>query len=386
VTATVEPVLEVSSEPVSRAPFERKLLQDVAGDRSNNFDLLRLIAAFLVMVDHTFPLAGEPHLGAATLGFSLGQLAVSAFFVMSGFLIAKSWLDDPSPVRFVVKRALRLMPALLVVTAFCALFIGPLVTDLSVRDYLAHPLTHDYIKSNSAVFPIIYSLPGVFTDNPYPNAVNGSLWSLPVEVLAYGVVLALGVAGLLRRRGAIVAVLAVTVYMDWHLTAKGWLGGGVWFYMPTVQIWNLLTLFLVGTLFYLYRDKIWLSGPVAAALVGLVALSAGTPYQPLAFLFCVPYLLFVVGYASLPQLRWITRPGDVSYGIYIFAFPIQQSIMNAWPDLGPWAALAVATPLTYAVAFASWRLIERPSLRFKRLVGPRKGPIVSAAPMRPGEA
>jgi peptidoglycan/LPS O-acetylase OafA/YrhL len=235
------------------------------------------------------------------------------------------------------------------------------------------------------VFPIIYSLPGVFAANPYPNAVNGSLWSLPVEVLAYGVVLAMGVLGVLRHRRAVVLVFAFAVYMDWHLTERGWLGSGVWFYMPTVQIWNLLAMFLLGSLYFLYRDRITLSGSAAMALVGLLAVSTRTPYEPLVFMICVPYLLFVLAYLPLPRLRWITRPGDVSYGIYIFAFPIQQSIMNAQPDLGPWPALALAVPATWVVAFASWRLVERPALGLKRFLRSRPVRLPSPA-VSPTEA
>lgn len=359
-------------------------LGDVSSSRNNNFDVLRLAAALLVMVDHAHPLTGQPHFLAARLGFSLGELAVSSFFVMSGFLVAKSWLDDPSVIRFVGKRALRLLPGLLVAVAFAGLIVGPLATDLSVRAYLGDPATHTFLIENAKVFPIRYYLPGVFTENPYPGAVNGSLWSLPVEVLAYGVVLVLGITSLLRRPVALAAVFAFTLYMDWHLVERGWLGAGVWFHMPTVQIWHLVALFLLGSLFYIHRDRIVLSVPVMLGLLGVLFVAMGTAYVPVLFWLAIPYGLFTLGYLPIPWVRRLTAPGDLSYGVYIYAFPVQQSVMNAWPTMGPWAQLALAVPATYALAFLSWRLVERPALRLKRHLDFRPRPAPVPSPVVPG--
>jgi peptidoglycan/LPS O-acetylase OafA/YrhL len=345
-----------------------KLLADVASSRVNNFDSLRLIAALLVMVDHTFPIQGQPHVFVDHIGFTLGALAVSAFFAMSGFLVTKSWLDDPNPLSFTAKRALRLMPGLIVAVLFCAFVIGAMATTFAFGDYVRDPGVLSFIKHNIAVFPLRYALPGVFADNPYPYAVNGSLWSLPVEVLAYGVVLGLGMTTLLRRRAVVACVLGFCLYVHWHIESNGWLGSGIWYEMPVVQIWDLLSIFLIGALLYLYREHVVLSGRVALGLVALYIVTLNTPYTGIVFYAMVPYCLFTLAYANLPWLKALARPGDVSYGVYIYAFPVQQLLASHRPNMNPWLALVFTIPVTYVLALLSWRLVEKPALRLKRFV------------------
>jgi peptidoglycan/LPS O-acetylase OafA/YrhL len=344
------------------------LLADVADQRENNLDALRLIAASLVIVDHAFPIAGREHVFADQLGFTLGGLAVSSFFAMSGYLIARSWDEDPNVLRYVAKRALRLLPALVVAALFCAFVVGAFTSTLPVGEYLRDPLTRSYVWDNSLVFPIQYALPGVFEGNPYPVAVNGSLWSLPIEVVAYGMVLALGYLGILRRRTWVFAVFLVVLFIHLRLPGSRFIGDGVWFHMPVVQLWELLATFLVGTLAYLYRDKLVLSPTVMVALLGIMAVTLKTSMADAVYLVAVPYTLFVVGYALWPNLRRITRPGDVSYGVYIYAFPIQQVLADIRPGTNPWVAAVGAFAITYVLAYGSWRLIEKPALRLKRYV------------------
>jgi peptidoglycan/LPS O-acetylase OafA/YrhL len=356
------------------------LLGDVARRRDNNLDALRLIAASLVIFDHAFPLAAKPHEWENILGFTLGGLAVSAFFAMSGFLIAKSWSEDPDVLRYTAKRALRLLPALVVAAIFGALVIGGLSTTLHFGDYLRNPGTRDYITHNSLVFPIRYNLPGVFANNPYGPAVNGSIWSLPIEVLAYGLVLVLGVTGLLKRRALVFAVFLAVLFVHLRLPTSHFLGKGVWFYMPVRQLWELLAMFLVGTLAYLYRDKVTLDPKVAWGLVGLMAVTLKTSMAPAVYLITVPYVLFTVGYSTLPWLRRLSAPGDVSYGIYIYAFPVQQYLAHLRPGTNPWVAAAAAFPITYALAYGSWRVIEKPALRLKRYLPGARQRALSVAP------
>jgi peptidoglycan/LPS O-acetylase OafA/YrhL len=342
-------------------------LADVAGGRRNNFDSLRLIAALLVMLDHAFPLQGRAHVfGDDILGFTWGILAVNAFFVISGFLIAKSWLDDSRPGAFVVKRALRLMPALVVAVLVCAFVIGPVATTLPLSDYLRDAQTWAFVTGNVRVFPIEYVLPGVFAQNPYPLAVNGSLWTLPIEVVAYVVILALGWSRALRRRGIVVGALAVTILMRWQLASDRWLGSGTWFHMSTVQLWDLVSIFLIGSVLYLYRDRVVLSGRVALGLLVAYALAVNTPLKTAAFDVALPYCLLWLAFADLPWLRRLARPGDVSYGVYIYAFPVQQLLAAHRPNMDPWLSLLLTVPVTYAVALVSWRLVEKPSLGLKR--------------------
>src|SRR4051794_29915781 len=170
---------------------------------ANNFDLLRLFAAGCVLFTHSFALTdtGEPAWSRTTLDG--GSLGVLIFFAISGFLVARSWSYDPRLLSFCAKRALRLLPALVVCLLLTALVLGPLVTTLSTSSYLENPATKRFVLDN-ATLQTRYTLPGVFGDvpNPHPTIVNGSLWTLPLEVKSYFLIAALGCLGALvaRRR------------------------------------------------------------------------------------------------------------------------------------------------------------------------------------------
>ena len=175
-------------------------LAERVGSRQNNFNALRLIAAVMVLVSHCFALTNRPEPLATISHESFGELGVSIFFAISGFLIARSWSGDPAIPRFAAKRGLRLMPGLIVAVLLTALVLGPAVTTLSPSRYFGDIGVYRYIAKNSVLDTVNGRLPGVFVHNVYPDAVNGSLWTLPVEALAYVAAAVIGVMGALRGR------------------------------------------------------------------------------------------------------------------------------------------------------------------------------------------
>ena len=189
----------------SRHAFSSVRLSDVVGSRHNNFDLLRLLAAWAVLVSHSFAVLDRPE-PLHQLGSTLGNVGVLIFFAVSGLLIRRSWEYDPSPRDFWVKRGLRLLPALATVGVLTAFVLGPLVTTFSPSAYFSSWQTWIYPVRLVLMFPFGAGLPGVFEDNPIAGAVNGPLWSLPVEVFAYAVLAALGMAGLLRHNRLVLAL------------------------------------------------------------------------------------------------------------------------------------------------------------------------------------
>ena len=157
-------------------------LSDVAAARDNNLNLIRVIAAAAVLVSHAFPMAlgnGAPEPLEHLTGYSLGGLAVLVFFVISGVLITGSYENSNSRTRFVVARALRLVPGLFVCMVLSAFLLGPLVTQLSISTYLTIYDPYIFVANNTLLFQPIFQLPGVFTDNPLRNAAAGSIWTLP---------------------------------------------------------------------------------------------------------------------------------------------------------------------------------------------------------------
>ena len=339
--------------------------------------MLRLAAATLVLVSHSYALAGhaEPRLGQTSLGLA----GVEIFFVISGFLIAGSWLAQPRVGSFVLKRALRILPALALTVVLSAFALGPLVSSLSTGDYLRSSGPPRYVADNliavssaDAVGDLAYRLPGVFATNE-TSVVNGSLWTLPVEIRAYLLILVLGLTGLLLRQLWLV-VAAGLVLLALPASAAGWTGvGRLVEFRDSHPDPLLLAIFGVAALLYVQRDRVPLRPSLAAVALATWVLATWvlTDWQPLCNVLvalAVPYLVIYAAYAAPRRLRGLTRPGDVSYGVYLLAFPVAQAVLHVAGGrgaLGPLALLAITFPVTYLLALLSWRLVERPALSLK---------------------
>ena len=334
------------------------LLSERLGDRDNNFDVLRLLAAWAVLVSHSYALVNRPE-PLHQLGTSLGNVGVLIFFAVSGLLIRRSWELDPSPRDFWAKRALRLLPGLAVVALATAFVLGPLVTRDSLGTYFSSVETWVYPVRIVALVPFGADLPGVFDDSIYGGSVNGPLWSLPVEVLAYLLLFLLGVTGLLKRRAVVTGLaLAGLVWAGWWVTVTS----------PSIAAISVLAAFAVAAACYGWRDRIVLSHPLAAVALGLCVLTGfgPDPVRVVVWTLGAVYLSFWFAYALPPTGRTLTRWGDASYGLYIWAFPVQQTVVQVvGDDVHPWVVIAIATPVVWALALASWRLVERPALARK---------------------
>jgi peptidoglycan/LPS O-acetylase OafA/YrhL len=328
-------------------------LADVSDSRDNNFDVLRLFAASIVLVSHSFVLAGGEDPFDVT-GLTLGSLGVALFFGMSGFLIMKSWSYEPVVGDFFRKRALRILPALWVALLLTAFVLGPLVTERSIGSYLGTGGTWRYLVPGLFLVTFGGVLPGVFTHLPYPNAVNGSLWTLPIEASAYiGVALA-GRLGLLRRQfllGAFAVLLAVAF---------------VWQDDATLGNLRLYGFFIAGMLLYAFRGQIVLSWWMAGGALALWAATFTSPLLVVSSAVLLPYVVLVIAYRSTPKLRVLVAQGDVSYGLYIYAFPIQQLVAWALGDsVSTVWILVISLPVAWLLGLASWKLVERPALKRK---------------------
>lgn len=324
-------------------------------DRDNNFDVLRLFAAWAVLVSHSFALVGraEP---LHQLDASLGNVGVLIFFAVSGLLIRRSWEYDPSPRDFWTKRALRLLPALAAVSVLTAFVLGPVVTSRPLSAYFSSWETWIYPVRVTLLYTFGAPLPGVFEDNLYPG-VNGPLWSLPVEVFAYLCLFLMGITGLLARRWFVTAMaLASLAWAAWWVPNTS----------DSIGSTYVLAAFAVGAAAYTWRDRVVLSWPVALALLPVCVAAGLGPASVRVVVWTVAavYLSYWFAYALPPLGRPLVRWGDASYGVYIWAFPIQQALVQ-WGVRDPWVLMALATPIVWLLAIASWRLVERPALRRK---------------------
>lgn len=350
------------------------LLSSVADSRDNNFDVLRLVAASLVLVSHSFFLSGGEDPLYLASGMTFGTLGVALFFAMSGFLILKSWTFQPTVRDFARKRGLRIMPALWVALLLTTFVLGPIVTSHSAGGYLTSLNTWKYVLLGSALITFGGRLPGVFEGNPYPAAVNGSLWTLPIEASAYVMVAVGGTLGLLRRQAMLPFTYVVALAASYGFQHD----------VP-LQNLRLYAYFLAGMMLYAHRNRIRLSWPLAALGFAVWVASFHTDIMVVIGAITLPYGTMVLAYRTPATLRRVTARGDVSYGLYIYAFPVQQTIAMAMGrSVTAWWIMTLAFPVAYALAFASWRLVERPALSLKPAAA-RPPVVVADAPGTPRE-
>jgi peptidoglycan/LPS O-acetylase OafA/YrhL len=329
------------------------------GKHSNNYDGLRLIAAVMVLISHQFVLLSmpEPALG----GLTLGSLAVAMFFVMSGYLVTASWYQDPHLMRFAMRRFLRIWPALAVATLFFAL-ASVAITSWTAHDYLSHGIRR-FITFNLQLRPV-YSLPGVFTSSspdPALSAVNGSWWTIPVEAKCYAYVAVLGAIGMRRRLLSLLALIAVAVMyartLPGHPMANGF-DNLCYFYSA---------FFFIGVCARQFPAEIrryrW---PLLGAGVACVVFGVVTHQAPvIAWAIMSPFTLWL-GARSTPGLRSAARFGDLSYGIYLYAFYVQQLSVRTWPATPTYGTTTVAALVgTVLLAWVSWHTVEAPALALK---------------------
>lgn len=335
-------------------------LADTLNSKDNNFHLLRLSAALFVLVHHMHVFLGE----SGRLHWIVKEVlesAVPLFIIISGFLVTQSWMNDPRPFQFVKKRALRIFPALIIAVLLAVLIIGPLVTRADLAVYFSHPATMTYLK-NVLLFPIHYGLPGVFVDNPYRYAVNGSLWTLPIEVFLYGVLLVLGLTRVLGRR-ALVAGIAVLLIAGEQYFKPDLSASGMFFLtMPLRYLLSLGIFFALGALYYLYSEKIVLNQWLAVLLLPLFVISDKLPASELIRYAVLPYIVLCFAYADMGFMKFIQKM-DVSYGVYVYAFPIQQTVVHyLFGKVGTYTILMLSLAIVLAVSYLSWRYVEKPTL------------------------
>ncbi len=329
----------------------------------NIFTALRWLLASSVMVSHAWDLTQyrtglDPTVAVLTVPVS--WLAVSLFFSLSGFLVTGS-LVKRGVRDFVLARALRLLPGLWVMLIVVVVGLWAIFGTTSLGAYLSDPLTIRYLLRNALTLPGEYQLPGMFRDVPVPG-VNGSLWTIPQEVRCYIALGVLGAVAVLRARRLLTLAFAVATVVHLAVPIEA---------IPALAEPRRLALsFFLGVVAYQWRDRLRLSWPLAlagtaAALAVAQAVPASLPAM-VAMQLGFAYLTLVVAFAVPPALkRASARLPDYSYGIYIYAFPLQQlAIALGWATT-PLANLAVGLALTLPMAALSWHLIESPALALK---------------------
>ena len=335
-----------------------------APDNASNFDGLRLVAALIVIFGHEFSIRGieQPML----LGSHVASLGVKIFFAVSGYLVAQSLERDPDAGRFLLRRGLRILPGMFVCVLATVLVLGPLFSELSLADYARAPGTWAYLWNLG--FGFVEFMPRLFAGNPLPTAVNGSLWSLPAEAAMYLLLLlaALTARAEPKRWRLVMALMFAAAVGDIYVFGvMGW--DEVLVYGTRLTAFCVVaSFFCAGSLLWLARGDLPLRLDYAAAALLASILAQGTLAFPIVEPLALTYAALAVCVRRAPVLSRAAQHGDFSYGLYLYAYPVQQAVQHSFgAALSFPAALALSLAVTAACAAFSWHCVEKQFLRFK---------------------
>jgi peptidoglycan/LPS O-acetylase OafA/YrhL len=338
-------------------------------NRNHQFDLLRILFATLVLLSHAPEITDGNRSRELFSRFTrspitFGALGVDGFFVLSGYLIVQSWLGDPEFLNFLRKRFLRIVPGYLVAVVLSTLAVGLLApgTPHFFRGIDIH-FVHSVVLLSAPLTPPVF--PGF----QYAD-VNGSMWTIAYEFRCYLLVALVGLCGLLRRPSVVlvttIVLLSSLLYpaplerIHWPRHVESVVG------QPALSA-HLTGIYLVGCCFYLFRDRVvfrplfaWVA---VAVLAGFFVFSAAI--AEFALVLCGSYLIFYLGQMNLPWLSWMSRFPDISYGIYLYGWPVEA--LWIWFHRGsPWITFIASTVICFGLGWLSWHFIERPALTLKR--------------------
>jgi peptidoglycan/LPS O-acetylase OafA/YrhL len=330
--------------------------------RRNNFDVIRLVLAVLVIFSHSYPLATgseseEPFAVFTRAQTTAGAMAVDLFFVISGFLIARSFARSSSIWSYMGKRFRRIYPGFITVSLLSALVI--------CRGRISPA---DFILQTARLQEFGHGT--LFPGNPFPDVLNGSLWSIQYEFWCYIGLALLGLTGLLRQKSFLLSLFLLSLAASFLFRIHNWRPGGGFaghiFGYPPYWV-RLLPLFMAGVIFNAYADRISLNWKVAVFLMFVIVVSAVRPYWwTIIFPLAGTYLIMWLAFHPRIEMHGFANQGDLSYGTYLYAFPIQQTVVHlAGRGITPLALFLYATPVALLFAFLSWHLVEKRFLALK---------------------
>lgn len=337
------------------------------GAQENHFNLLRMLAACAVIYSHSYAIClgtgAEEPLSGIIVPYNLGRFAVWTFFIISGYFITASFERRHTLYGFVAARIIRLYPGLLAALTVTAFIIGPAVSHLASGEYFSTPAPTWYVLRGLTLKYTSSELPGVFTHLPLPEAVNGSLWTLMYEVLCYAMVPF--VALCFRSKRAFLFFCLMFAGLHAMLEYARLYTPGFTEHQLTAKLHELTLPFICGMAFYRFRFHIPHSLPLFVACLLLILLTREIPFYREIFVPLWGYIVMFIGFLPSRLLAMYNRLGDYSYGTYLYAFPVQQALVQIYHGISPQMLAVAATALTIAFGAISWHWVEKPALALK---------------------
>lgn len=324
--------------------------------RNNNLNIIRFVAALMVIFGHSYAATYSYSLGDPLHRLTLNQLdfgglAVSIFFTFGGFLICKSMERLQTAKKFFSARIMRIFPPLIFVTFIMTFLLGPIVTYLPLTKYFSDSRTYMYLLNSIMI--LVHNLPGVFCNN-INTSVNGPLWTLPVEFLCYIMCYLAYKMHILSRKIARYTIIQVLViyFILYHLMSE---------MLVFREALRPIMLFYFGMLYYIYRDKIELKYRYLLSCILILCISVTFNIMWFMIVICLPYILLCIGYGTKRKLQHFGEKMEISYGIYLFGWPVQQCIVLIFgKNMLPILNFIISAPIAVICGIITFYMIERP--------------------------
>jgi peptidoglycan/LPS O-acetylase OafA/YrhL len=341
-------------------------------DPQNHFDALRLISAFAIIISHYFALRDgnndlEPFHRLSGV-CNIGKVVTYVCFVISGELVTRAYLRKPAVVRFLLRRAIRVLPALWV-CIFVSVGVGAVLTTIPPHQYWNASQTRHFI-ANGLLYPNHYNLPGLlnqFAEDDPRNAVNGSLWVIPPLFLMYVSLPLLDLLRLLRRPGTLLLIAALMLVAWESLELHGLSPQSRFYKYHTWLLFipHLAFFFYCGVAAAAWGKRLPLSFSVFVLLLAMIGISFWLRHgQSLVLTLCLPYLTLYLGFARLPGVRALDRMGCIALGVYLYSYPVQHLFMHfRWRNFSVTEQMLYPCIVCAGIGILSWWLIESPLMR-----------------------
>lgn len=338
---------------------DEKKLAFLLKREKNNLDLVRIFLASVVIIGHSYYLvATERHdIVQSMIGFTYSSsLAVKLFFFISGLVVTNSLISKNSISSFITSRTFRIFPGLVIALCISALAIGPLISNIGIESYYSHREVYWYIIDNTRL-KMVDTLPGVFSNNHFKNSINGSLWTLSYEVGCYIFLLGCYMAGAGKSR-LIGSLLCIAIIIEPLLPSRyliTWLS-------PSDEVTYLPTCFALGALLAINKDIISLNMKTCVGFMIMTWMVSNTRHYQ--YFFYITACLTLLQISSMAAMNKFKPKNDISYGIYIYGFTVQQCFAFLFPHSGVLFNQVASLACSYIIAMLSWKFIEKPSIAF----------------------